>query len=170
MMGKSPRARRVLEVVAEKSSWGKPLPTGRFRGVAFSPPAFFQTPVAQVAEVSIESGNLVRVHRVVCAVDCGIAVNPDIIEAQMEGGIVYGLTAALYGRIRIDKGRAVESNFDDYPLLTIDRMPQIDVHIIKSDAPPSGTGEPGLPAIAPAVANAVSAATGKRMRSLPIQL
>jgi isoquinoline 1-oxidoreductase beta subunit len=119
-------------------------------------------------EVSLGKDNRVRVHRVVCVVDCGIVINPDGVEAQMEGGIIYGLTAALNGRITIDGGRVVQGNFDDYPLLTIDEMPVIEVAVVPSAEPPTGTGEPGLPAIAPAVANAVSALTGRRVRSLPI--
>jgi CO/xanthine dehydrogenase Mo-binding subunit len=168
MMGDFPRFKRVLERAAEKAGWGESLPAGRARGVAFSPPAFFHTPVAQVVEVSLGKDNRVRVHRVVCVVDCGIVINPDGVEAQMEGGIIYGLTAALNGRITIDGGRVVQGNFDDYPLLTIDEMPVIEVAVVPSAEPPTGTGEPGLPAIAPAVANAVSALTGRRVRSLPI--
>ena len=170
LMTKAPRTKAALELAAEKSGWEKPLPKGRYRGIACSPPSFFQTPVVQVAEVSVSPAGVVRVHRVVCAVDCGIVINPDTATAQMEGGIVYGLTAALKGEITIDKGRTVQSNFDDYPLLTIDEMPEVEVHFVKSTNPPSGTGEPGLPAIAPAVANAVFAATGKRVRQLPIRM
>jgi isoquinoline 1-oxidoreductase beta subunit len=169
MMGEHPRMKRVLELAAEKSGWGTPAREGRFRGVAFSPPAFFHTPVAQVVEISVE-GATIRVHRVVCAVDCGIVINPDTVAAQMESGIVYGLTAALMGEITVERGRVREGNFDDYPLLSLDQMPEVEVHIVKSSEPPSGTGEPGLPAIAPAVANAVAAATGHRLRSMPLRL
>ncbi|MGA9119571.1 MAG: xanthine dehydrogenase family protein molybdopterin-binding subunit [Bacteroidota bacterium] len=169
MMVNVPKMQRVLELAAEKAGWGKPLPTGHFHGIAFSPPAFYLTPVAEVAEVSVKEGTI-KVHRVVAAIDCGIAVNPSGVEAQMEGGIVYGLSAALKGRITIEKGRVVEGNFDDYPLLTMDEMPKIDVVIVPSTDPPTGTGEPGLPAIAPAVANAVFAATGKRLREMPFKL
>jgi len=167
---KSPRAHGVLELAAEKSGWGKPLPAGVFRGVACGPPAFFGSYVAHVAEVSLTADRKIRLLRVVSAVDCGTAVNPESIEAQMEGAIVYGLSAAMKEEITIDKGRVVQGNFDDYPLLTIDEMPKVEIHIVKSNAPPDGIGEPGLPPIAPAVANAVSAATGKRVRSLPIRL
>ena len=170
LLAKSPRVKAVLELAAEKAGWGKPLPKGRHRGIAVSPPAFFQTPVAEVAEVSVSSDNTVRVHRVVCAVDCGITVNPETAQAQVEGAVVYGLTAALKGEITIEKGRVVQGSFDDYPLLAIDEMPEIEVHFVKSTAPPTGMGEPGLPAIAPAVANAVYAATKKRIRRLPIKL
>jgi isoquinoline 1-oxidoreductase beta subunit len=170
MMESSPKMKRVLELAAGKAGWGTPLPRGRFRGIAFSPPAFFHTPVAQVAEVSIGKGGTIHVHRVVSAIDCGIAVNPTGVEAQMESGIAYGMTAALKGKITIDRGRVVQSNFDDYPLLTIGEMPVIETHIVPSTDPPTGTGEPGLPAVAPAIANAVFAATGRRLRSLPLTL
>ena len=159
------RYRRVIELARDKSDWGKPLPAGRARGFA----AFysFMTYVAEVAEVSIENGTP-RVHRVTCVVDCGTAINPDGVAAQMEGGIVYGLTAALNGAITIKGGAVEQSNFHDYPLLTIAQMPVVDVHIVPSTALPTGTGEPGTPPIAPAVANAVFALTGKRVRKLPI--
>jgi isoquinoline 1-oxidoreductase beta subunit len=166
---KSPRAKKVLQLAGEKAGWGSPLPPGRFRGIACAPPAFFQTYVAHVAEISLRPDGTVRVHRVVCAVDCGIVVNPDTVAAQMEGSIAFGLTAALKGEITIDGGRVTQSSFDDYPLLTIDEMPEVEVHIVASGEPPSGTGEPGLPPIAPAVANAVYAATGKRLRSMPFR-
>jgi isoquinoline 1-oxidoreductase beta subunit len=125
--------------------------------------------VAQVAEVSVDRGRP-RVHRVVCAIDCGMIVNPDIITAQMESGIVFGLTAALKGEITIDSGRVVQGNFDDYPLLRLEECPDIEVHIVPSEAAPGGVGEPGTPPIAPAVANAVFAATGTPVRRLPIRL
>ncbi len=170
LMKKSPRSLGVLELAAEKAGWGKPLPAGHFHGIAFSPPAFFQTPVAEVAEISVNPDKSIRVHRVTCAIDCGFAVNPETVRAQVEGSVVYGLTAALMGEITIDKGRVVQGSFDDYPLLTIDQMPVVDIHIVESTAAPTGVGEPGLPAIAPAVVNAVFAATGKRIRKLPIVL
>jgi isoquinoline 1-oxidoreductase beta subunit len=157
----------VLELAAEKAGWGRPLPRGRQRGIAVA--ESFGSFVAQVAEVSVRDG-AVRVHRVVCAVDCGLVVNPDTVVAQMESGIVYGLTAALKGEITIAQGRVVQSNFHDYPLLRFDEMPAIEVHLIESDEPPGGVGEPGTPPIAPAVANAVFAATGKPVRRLPIRL
>jgi len=170
LMHKQPRNRAVLELAAERAGWGAPLPQGRFRGIAFSPPAFYVSPVAQVAEVSVEADNRIRVHRVVTAIDCGIAVNPDTIEAQMESCVVYALSAALKNEITLANGRVVQSSFDDHPVLTIDEMPQVEVHIVRSGEPPSGTGEPGLPAAAPAVANAVFAATGKRLRRMPLRL
>jgi isoquinoline 1-oxidoreductase beta subunit len=129
----------------------------------------FGSYVAQVAEVSVENGR-VRVHRVVCAVDCGMVVNPDIVAAQMESAIVFGLTAALHGRITLENGAVVQGNFDTYPVLRINEMPVVEVHIVPSTEAPGGVGEPGTPPIAPAVANAVFALTGQRIRSLPIEL
>jgi len=143
------------------------LPGGRHRGIAVA--ESFRSFVAQVAEVSVERGK-VRVHRVVCAIDCGMVVNPGTIAAQMESGIVYGLTAALKGEITIKKGRVEQSNFHDYPMLRIHEMPEVDVHIVSSGEAPSGVGEPGTPPIAPAVANAVFAATGRPVRRLPIRV
>ncbi len=165
LLADSPRHRAVLDLAAEQSGWGTPLPMGRFRGVAVH--ESFGSWVAQVAEVSV-TGSVVRVHRVVCAVDCGTVVNPDTVRAQMEGGIVYGLTAALKGRISIQGGKVKQTNFHDYPMLRMSEMPVIDVHIVPSALDPGGVGEPATPPIAPAVANAVFAATGRRIRSLPI--
>ena len=162
------RLKRVLELAASKAGWGSPLPAGMARGVAIH--RSFLTYVAEVSEVSVSDGGEVKVHRVVCAVDCGLPVNPDGIEAQMESGIVYGLTAALKGEITIKDGAVEQSNFHDYPLLTIAEMPKVEVHIVKSTELPTGTGEPGLPPIAPAVTNAIFALTGKRVRKLPIRL
>jgi isoquinoline 1-oxidoreductase beta subunit len=167
LLAASPRHLGVLNLAAERAGWGTPAPAGRFRGVAVH--GSFGSWVAQVAEVSVE-GSAVRVHRVVCAVDCGQVVNPDTVKAQMEGGIVFGLTAALKGKITLEKGRVKQSNFHDYPLLTMREMPVIDVHLIQSAMEPGGVGEPGTPPIAPAVANAVYAATGKRVRQLPLTL
>lgn len=167
LLADHPRHRGVLKLAAEKAGWGDPLPEGRSRGLAlhFS----FETWVAEVAEVSVNAEGIVTVHRVVCAVDCGRVVNPDSVAAQMEGGIVMGLTAALKGKITIEQGRAVQNNFDDYPLLQMREMPKVEVHIVPSTEAPTGVGEPGLPPIAPAVANAVFAATGIRVRRLPIR-
>ena len=167
LLTKSPRHKAVLELAAEKAGWAQPLPPGHFRGiaVAFS----YASYAAEVAEVSVAKDGKVRVHRVVCALDCGIHVNPDQIAAQMEGGIVYGLTAALYGEITIEKGRVQQSNFHDYPMLRINEMPVVEVHIVQSTEASGGVGEPGVPPIAPAVCNAIFAATGKRMRKLPIR-
>ncbi len=165
LLADAPRHRAVLDLAAEQSGWGTPLPAGRFRGVAVH--ESFGSWVAQVAEVSV-TGSVVRVHRVVCAVDCGTVVNPDTVRAQMEGSIVYGLTAALKGRISIQGGKVKQTNFHDYPMLRMSEMPVIDVHIVSSPFDPGGVGEPATPPIAPAVANAVFAATGRRVRSLPI--
>ena len=142
------------------------MPSGKGRGIALH--ESFKTCVAQVAEVALRRDGSVKIERVVCAVDCGIAVSPDIVRAQMESGIVFGLSAALHGAITLQDGLVQQSNFHDYPLLRMDEMPRVEVYIVDSDEPPSGVGEPGLPPIAPAIANAVFAATGRRIRSLPI--
>ena len=147
------------------ANWNQPPPAGHFRGIAMH--QSFGSIVAQVAEISIENEGL-RVNRVDCAVDCGVAINPSTVVAQMESGIVYGLTAALYGEITLRRGRVEQTNFDTYPMLHLPQMPKISVSIIEGAEQPGGIGEPGTPPIAPAVANAVFAATGKRLRSLPI--
>jgi isoquinoline 1-oxidoreductase beta subunit len=162
------RARNVIELAASQAGWSDPLPAGWGRGIAYYA-TFGVTHVAQVAEVSVE-GSTIRVHRVVCAIDCGMVINPDTVRAQMEGGIVFGLTAALKDAITIEDGAVVQSNFHDYRLLTFDEMPEIDVHIVASSERPTGVGEMGVPPLAPAVANAVFAATGQRLRSLPLRL
>ncbi|MGH8010905.1 MAG: molybdopterin cofactor-binding domain-containing protein [Candidatus Binataceae bacterium] len=167
LLRKSPRHLQVLTLAAERAGWGKPLPHGTYRGIALV--YSYGSYVAQVAEVSVVSGQP-QVHRVVCVVDCGHFVNPDTIEAQMQSGIVYGLTAALMSKITLKHGRVRESNFDDYPVLRINQMPRVEVHIVPSNEPPGGIGEPGTPPIAPAVCNALFAATGKRIRNLPISL
>ncbi len=166
LLRQNPRLLGVLELVAEKSGWGKPLPQGRFRGVAVVNNVGSYT--AEVAEVSVSQGK-VRVHRVVSAVDCGHVVNPAIVEQQIRSAIVFGLTAALKGEITIDKGRVVQNNFNTYDMLRIDEAPEVEVHIVQSTANPGGIGEAGVPAIAPAVCNAIFAATGKRIRKLPIK-
>lgn len=165
MLADKPRHKAVLEKVRDASGWGTAPPAGRARGVALA--ESFNTYVAQVAEVAIEDGQ-VRVHKVVCAVDCGIAVNPDVIRAQMQGGIGFGLGAILKGAITLDGGRVAETNFDGYDVLRLAEMPEVEVHIIASTEQPTGVGEPGVPPIGPAVANAVAALTGKRVRSLPL--
>jgi isoquinoline 1-oxidoreductase beta subunit len=167
LLREKPRHRRVLELAAEKAGWGKPMLKGRARGIAVA--ESFRSFVAEVAEASIVDGQ-VRVHRMVCAVDCGFVVNPDTVKAQMEGAIVYGLTAALKGAIRVQEGGVMQGNFDDYPLLRMDETPAIEVHIVTSDEPPGGVGEPGVPPAAPAVANAVFALTGRPVRRLPIEI
>jgi isoquinoline 1-oxidoreductase beta subunit len=166
LLGQNPRLLGVLELVAEKGDWGKPLPAGRFRGVAVVNNVGSYT--AQIVEVSVNQGK-VRVHRVVCAVDCGHVVNPAIVEQQIRSAIVYGLTAALKGEITIEKGRVQQNNFNQYDMLRIDEAPVVEVHIVASTQNPGGIGEAGVPAIAPAVCNAVFAATGKRVRRLPIR-
>jgi isoquinoline 1-oxidoreductase beta subunit len=161
-----PRHLGVLELAAKKAGWGTPLQAGHARGIAVH--HSFGSYVAQVAQVSVSNYGNVRVHRVVCAVDCGRIVNPDTIAAQMESAIVFGLSAALYDAITLEKGRVVQGNFDDYRLLALDETPRIEVHIVESNEAPGGIGEPGVPPIAPAVANALFAATRARVRSLPL--
>jgi isoquinoline 1-oxidoreductase beta subunit len=160
------RLRGALVLAAERAGWGKPAPAGRARGIACH--SSFGSHVAEVAEVSAEKGRL-RVHRVVAAVDLGVAVNPDSVEHQVEGAVVYGLSAVLRGEITLAKGAVVQGNFDDYEPLRMDEMPEIEVHLVPSQEEPGGIGEPGLPPLAPAVANALYALTGKRIRRLPIR-
>lgn len=166
LLAKQPRHLRVLEAVAKKAGWGRPLPAGVGRGIAVH--ESFGSFVAQVAEVSLTPQGQVRVGRVVCAIDCGRIVNPNTIAAQMEGGIIFGLSAALHGAITLKNGRVEQGNFDGYPLVRMDSAPRIEVHIVASDEPPGGVGEPGVPPLAPAVANALFAASGARVRSLPV--
>jgi isoquinoline 1-oxidoreductase beta subunit len=168
LLAKHPRHKAVLELAARRAGWGKPLAKGRGRGIAVH--ESFNTFVAQVAEVSVGKDGAIRVERVVCAVDCGIAVNPDVIRAQMEGGIGFGLSAALHNAITLKDGQVEQSNFHDYGILRINEMPRIEVHIVPSREKPTGVGEPGVPPIAPAVANAIYAATGQRVRNLPLRL
>jgi len=165
MLGKHPREAAVLRLAADKAGWNTPAAAGRFRGVALA--ESFKTVVAQIAEVSIDASGRPKVERVVCAVDCGVAVNPDQIRAQIEGGIGFGLGAVLKSQITLDKGSVQESNFDGYETLRIEEMPHVEVHIMPSAEKPTGVGEPGVPPIGPAVANAVFAATRKRIRVLP---
>ena len=165
LLAKSPRHLAVLNLAAEKAGWGT-VPAGRAQGIAIHH-FFSDAIVAEVAEVSIENGK-VRVHKVTCAVDCGLAVNPGNVRYQIESGVIYGLSAALYGEITIEKGRVKQSNFHDYPVLRMPDVPVVEVHIVPSAESPKGVGEPGLPPIAPAVANAVARLTGTRVRKLPI--
>jgi len=162
---KQRRHQAVLQLLAEKSGWGRPLPAGRARGLAIH--ESFGSVVGEVAEVSMESGRP-RVHRVVAVIDCGVAVNPQLIAAQLESAVNYGLSAALYGEITFADGKLQQENFDAYPVMRINEAPIIETHVVPSDEPPSGVGEPGLPPIAPAVANAIFALTGKRVRRLPM--
>jgi isoquinoline 1-oxidoreductase subunit beta len=166
LLDKAPRAKAVLDLAAEKAGWGQPLPQGVGRGVSLQ--SVFGTYMAQVAEVEVAQDGEVRVRRVVCAVDCGIAVNPDTVEAQVQSAIIFGITAALYGEITLKGGRVEQGNLDTYQLLRINETPVIEVHIVQSSEPPGGMGEPGTSAIVPAVANAIFAATGKRLHKMPI--
>ncbi|HXL22190.1 MAG TPA: xanthine dehydrogenase family protein molybdopterin-binding subunit [Candidatus Dormibacteraeota bacterium] len=167
LLKEQPRMLAVLDLAAQKAGWGKPLPAGRGRGIAthFS----FDSYVAQVIEASVAKDGTVRVHRVVCAVDCGRVVNPDTVKAQMEGGVVFGLTAALKTEITLENGRVQQRNFHDYPMVRMFESPAIEVHIMPSQEKPTGVGEPSVPPVAPALTNAIFAATGKRVRRLPIR-
>ena len=172
LLAAHPRHRGVLDLAAAKAGWAEPLAPGqagerRGRGVAVH--ESFHSYVAQVAEVTVKPDGNFHVDRVVCAVDCGLAINPDIVRAQMEGGIGFGLSAALTGAITLKDGRIAQGNFDTYPVLRIHEMPAVDVHIVPSAEPPTGVGEPATPVIAPAVANALFVATGKRLRNLPLR-
>ena len=166
MLTGNPRLRAVLDLVAEKSNWATPLPPRRGRGVSAQPS--FASFIATVAEVEVDDHGEVRVHRVTCVVDTGIAVNPDTIAAQLQGGIIFGLTAALYGDITIEKGRVQQSNFHNYRIMRIDQAPDIEVHVVKSGEPPGGIGETGVATSSPALRNAIYAATGVALRRLPV--
>jgi isoquinoline 1-oxidoreductase beta subunit len=163
-----PRLKAVLELAAEKGNWGSPLPEGWGRGIA-AYATWGESPTAEVVEVAVSDDGQVRVQRVVCVIDCGIVVNPDMVAAQMEGGIVFALTAALKSQITVKDGRVQQSNFHNYPILRMDEMPAIEVYIVPSTEPPTGVGEMSGPPLTPAVANAIFAATGKRVRRIPIQ-
>uniref|UniRef100_A0A831TXZ7 Xanthine dehydrogenase family protein molybdopterin-binding subunit n=1 Tax=Geobacter metallireducens TaxID=28232 RepID=A0A831TXZ7_GEOME len=166
LLAKHPRLVGALDLAADKAGWGKPLPKGRGRGIAIH--ESFGSIVAQVAEVSVGKEARIRVHRVVCAVDCGRIVNPDIIAAQMESAVAFGLSAALHGAITFRNGRVEQSNFHDYPIIRMDEMPRVETHIVRNSERPGGIGEPGVPPVAPAVANALFALTGARLRTLPM--
>lgn len=166
LLDSAPRARAVLDLAAEKAGWGKPLPNGAGRGVSLQ--FVFGTYMAQVVEVEVAKDGSVRVKKVVCAVDCGSVVNPDTIEAQVQGAVIFGISAALHGEITLKNGRVEQSNFDDYQVVRINEAPAIEVHIVRNNEAPGGMGEPGTSAIMPAIANAIFAATGKRLRKLPI--
>jgi isoquinoline 1-oxidoreductase subunit beta len=166
LLDKSPRAKAVLELAAEKSGWAQKLPPGAGRGISVQ--FAFGSYMSQVAEVEVAKDGGVRVRRVVCAVDCGMVVNPDTVRAQIEGGIMFGITAALFGEITLKNGRVEQSNFDNYRMLRINEAPVVEVHIVNNTEAPGGIGEPGTSAVAPAVANAIFAATGKRIRKLPV--
>jgi len=166
LLDQAPRAKAVLELAAEKAGWGRSLPQRVGRGVSVQ--FVFGTYMAQVAEVEVSKNGAVRVRRVVCAVDCGTVVNPDTVQAQIQGAIIFGITGALYGEITLKNGRVEQTNFDTYQMLRMNEVPAIEVHIIQSSEPPGGMGEPGTSAIVPAVTNAIFAATGKRVRKLPV--
>jgi len=166
LLDKNPRAKAVLALAAEKAGWGQPLPEWVGRGVSLQ--FVFATYMAQVAEVEVGKDGAVRVRRVVCAVDCGTAINPDTVRAQIQSGIIFGITAALYGKITLKNGRVEQTNFDSYQILRMNEAPAIDVHIVQNFEPPGGMGETGTSAIVPAVANAIFAATGKRLRKMPV--
>jgi isoquinoline 1-oxidoreductase beta subunit len=166
LLDKTPRAKAVLELAAEKARWGEKLPPRIGRGVSLQ--NAFATYMAQIAEVEVAEDGTVRVRRVVCAVDCGTVVNPDTVEAQIQGAIIFGITAALYGEITLKDGRIEQGNFDSYQILRMNEAPNIEVHIVRNSELPGGIGEAGTSAIAPAVTNAIFAATGKRLRKLPI--
>jgi len=166
LLDKSPRAKAVLDLAAEKAGWGQALPKGSGRGVSLQ--FVFGSYLAQVAEVEVSKEGTVRVRRVVCAVDCGTVVNPDTVQAQIQSGIIFGATAALYGEITLKNGRVEQTNFDTYQMLRMNQAPAIEVHIVKSAEPPGGLGESGTSAIVPAIANAIFAATGKRLRKMPV--
>jgi isoquinoline 1-oxidoreductase beta subunit len=172
LLADHPRHATVLKLAAEKAGWGRPLKPGkngerRGRGVAVH--ESFRSYVAEVAEVTVKADGSIRVDRVVCAVDCGVAINPDNIRSQVEGAVGFGLSAALYGEITLTEGRVDQGNFDGYPILRINEMPEVEVHIVPSATAPTGIGEPGVPPLAPAVANAIAAATGKRLRRQPFR-
>ncbi|MBI3676203.1 MAG: xanthine dehydrogenase family protein molybdopterin-binding subunit [Proteobacteria bacterium] len=167
LLAASPRHVAVLNLAAEKAGWGTPLPAGRARGVAIV--ESFNSIVAHVAEVEVHDDGALKVRRIVSAIDCGMAVNPDGLKAQIEGGILFGLSAALHGAITIDKGAVVQANFPDYQMVKLADAPEVEVHVVESDAALGGAGEPGVPPVAPALANAIFAATGVRIRELPIQ-
>jgi isoquinoline 1-oxidoreductase beta subunit len=161
-----PRAKAVLDLAASKAGWGNPLPKGRGRGISVQ--SAFGSYLAQVAEVEVAADGRVRVHRVVCAMDCGIVVNPNTVQAQIQSGVIFGVTAALYGEVTLKNGRIEQTNFDSYQLLRLNEAPAIEVHVVPSPETPGGMGEAGTSGIVPAIANAVFAATGKRLRKMPI--
>jgi isoquinoline 1-oxidoreductase subunit beta len=166
LLDKTPRAKAVLALAAEKAGWGQPLPERVGRGVSVQ--NVFATYMAQVAEVEVSKDGAVRVRRVVCAVDCGTVINPDTVQAQVQSAIIFGITAALHGQITLKDGRVEQTNFDNYRILRMNEAPAIEVHIVQRSEPPGGIGECGTSAIVPAVANAIFAATGKRLRKMPV--
>jgi isoquinoline 1-oxidoreductase beta subunit len=168
LLGKAPRAIAVLDLAAKAGDWGKPLPPGHGRGVSLLYSGW-DSYLAEVAEVEVSKAGDVRVHRIVCAVDCGTVVNPDTVKAQIEGGVIFGISGALWGEITLKNGRVEQSNFNNYRLLRMNEAPAIEVHLVRNGEKPGGIGEPGTAVTAPALANAVFAATGKRIRNLPLK-
>jgi isoquinoline 1-oxidoreductase beta subunit len=166
LLDKRPRAKAVLDLAAEKAGWGSPLPKGRGRGISIQ--FAFGSYLAQVAEVEVAKNGSVRVRRVVCAMDCGTVINPDTVQAQLMSGITFGATAALYGEITLTNGRVEQTNFDTYQMIRMNEAPAIEVHVVKSSEPPGGMGETGTSGVVPAIANAIFAATGKRLRKMPV--
>ena len=167
LLANAPRYLGVMELAVSKSDWGKPMPAGSGRGIAVH--AMTGSYVAQIAEVTV-ANNVIRVNKVICAVDCGVVINPDTLAAQMEGAIIYGLTCALKNEITVAGGMIEQANFNTYPMLRLSEAPRVEVYTVPSGEAPGGIGEPGVPPIAAAVANAVFAATGKRLRKLPFRL
>jgi isoquinoline 1-oxidoreductase beta subunit len=168
LLDKTPRAKGVVALAAEKSGWGQKLPPRQGRGISVQ--NAFASYMALVAEIEVAKDGTVRVRRVVCAVDCGIVVNPDTVRAQMQSAVMFGITAALYGEVTLKNGRVEQSNFDSYQMLRMNEAPEVEVHIVPSQESPGGMGEAGTSAIVPAVANAIFAATGKRLRKLPVDV
>jgi isoquinoline 1-oxidoreductase beta subunit len=168
LLGKSPRALAVLDLAAREGRWGQPLPRNRGRGVSLLY-SDWGSYLAQVADVEVTGSGDVRVHRIVCAVDCGQIVNPDIVRAQIESGIVYGISAALWGEVTLKNGRVEQSNFHNYRVLRMNEAPPIEVYLLRTGEAPGGIGEPGTAVTAAALNNAIYAATGKRLRKLPLQ-
>jgi len=168
LLGKAPRAQSVLDVATQAAGWGRPLPSGWGRGVSILY-SEWGSYLAEVAEVEVSKAGEIRVHRVVCAVDCGTIVNPDTVKAQIEGGIIFGISGALWGEVTLENGRVQQSNFHDVRVLRINESPTIEVHLVRNGEAPCGIGEPGTAVTAPALANAVFAATGKRIRKLPLE-
>jgi isoquinoline 1-oxidoreductase beta subunit len=166
LLAENPRTLRALDLAAERSGWGSPLPEGRARGIACSS---FLSHSAQVTEVSLDARGRVHVDRIVYALDCGIEVNPDLIRTQVEGGLLFGLSAAAWGEVVLGEGgEIVTKNFDRYPVMRMRSVPTIDIHLIESTEPPTGVGEVSVPSVAPALANAIAALTGTRIRELPV--
>ena len=157
----------VLDLAAEKAGWGKSLPAGQYRGIAFH--NSFDSPFCDVIEISVRGGRRIKVHRVVRAIDCGLVVNPDQLDAQFQSGVTWGLTHAMYSQLNVKGGEIVQSNYNNYRLLRISQFPKYETHHVRNTNSPTGIGEPVFITLAPALMNAIFAATGKRIRSLPLK-